>query len=332
MRALILQAALYPWRFAGWLGREWNAFWHTPADPVGLGMVRVTTGLMLLYSHAVWGLELEDFFGKYGWVDRALAESAPGVDYNYSFWWYVPDAWLWPVYAATMAVYAAFTAGLWTRASSILAFITLVSYVQRVPEALFGLDKLEIVLTFYLAVGASGGAVSVDAWRRRRKNGPKSTPAWTPSAGANLGQRLIQVHMCIIYLFAGLDKLRGISWWTGNALWLALANNEYRTIDMTWLAWHPWALNLLCHVSIALELSFCVLVWFPMWRPIILLGMVGLHVGIAATLGLWTFSLIMLVGCAAFLPNEGLRLAVDALARRLEPLRPAAGAAGRPRA
>ncbi len=306
MRALILAVVLYPWRFAQWMRREWNVFWHRPADPGVLGLIRVLTGLILIYSHGVWGLALEDFFGPYGWVSRDLARNAPGVDQAYSFWWYVPESWLWPAYLASMAVLVVFTLGLWTRVSSILAFLVVVSFVQRVPEALFGLDKLQVILTFYLAIGDSGKALALDS---------RQCPA-RPTAMANLGQRLIQVHMCMIYLFAGLDKLRGTSWWTGEAMWLALANHEYRTIDVTWLAWHPWALNALCHCSIILELSFCVLVWLPMWRPLVLTAMIGLHVGIGATLGLWTFSLIMIVGCLSFLPNASVRLAIDESARR----------------
>ncbi len=52
------------------VAREWDAFWHTPADPSLLGAMRIMTGLMLLYTHAVWGLELRRFFGPSGWLGR----------------------------------------------------------------------------------------------------------------------------------------------------------------------------------------------------------------------------------------------------------------------
>ncbi len=311
MRGLILSLATYPWRFALWLVEGWNTFWHTPADPIVLGLIRVCTGLMVLYTHAVWGLALKDFLGPYGWVSPELAHSVSGGQYAYSFWNIVPDAWMWPVFALTMIVFTAFTVGFCTRISAILSFIAILSYVLRVPEALFGLDKLEVILVFYLAIGDSGKALSVDRLLRRRRQGP----AWTPSAGANLGIRLIQVHMCMIYFFAGISKLRGPAWWTGNAMWLALANSEYRTIDVDWLAWHPWMLNSLCHLTIAWELSFCVLIWHRMWRPLVLLTSVFLHAGIGECLGLWTFSLIMLIGCMSFLPPEPIRVILAPIER-----------------
>ena len=46
------------------------------------------------------------------------------------------------------------------------------------------------------------------------------------------------------------------------------------------------------------------LIWRPRLRPLMLAGAVVLHAGIGACLGMWTFALIMLVGCASFLPQS----------------------------
>ena len=94
-------------------------------------------------------------------------------------------------------------------------------------------------------------------------------------------------------------------------MWRAFANLEYQSTDMTWLAWHPWLLNLATHVSVLWEISFAFLIWRPRCRPLMLAGAVVLHVGIGACLGMWTFGLIMLVGCASFLPSSA---ATDLLA------------------
>jgi Zn-dependent protease with chaperone function len=95
-------------------------------------------------------------------------------------------------------------------------------------------------------------------------------------------------------------------------MWRAFANLEYQSADMTWLAWHPWLVNLITHASIAWELSFCVLIWLRLWRPPVLAGAVVLHLGIGLFLGMWTFGLVMLIGCASFLPAEAVRQFVAA--------------------
>ena len=68
------------------------------------------------------------------------------------------------------------------------------------------------------------------------------------------------------------------------------------------------------HVSVLWEVSFCALIWRPRLRPLMLAMAVLLHVGIGACLGMWTFGLIMLVGCASFLPPEGVASFVASLA------------------
>lgn len=315
MRQLTRPLVRYVAETARGVARDWNAFWFTPADPTLMGLIRVLTGLMLLYTHAVWGLALNDFFGTTPWLSRSLVREMQSGEFTYSLWWLVPDGMIWPAWALSMAVFAAFTVGLWTRLTSALSLALAISYAYRVPEALFGLDQINVMLTLYLTIGDAGRALSVDRWRAVRHGGAPVFPA--PSAASNLGQRLINVHMCVIYFFAGISKLQGAAWWSGEAMWGAFANLEYQSMDMTWLAWHPWLLNLASHVTILWEVFFCVLIWKPRWNPLILAGGVALHFGIGAFLGMWTFGLIMLVGCASFLPNVAVRdLVATLFARR----------------
>jgi hypothetical protein len=281
--------------------KDWDAFWYTPVDPTLLGLIRVLVGLMLLYTHGVWGLALDEFFGRDPWLSASLVKSIQGEDPIYSFWWLVSPRFVWVAQGLSMLALAMFTVGLWTRITSVLSLVVLISYAHRVPEATFGLDQMNQLLTFYLTIGPSGRAVSVDAWLARRRG----DSSWSgPSVGANVAQRLIQIQWCIIYFFAGIGKLQGTAWWNGEGAWRALANLEYQSFDMTWLAWYPKLLNLATHMTVWWEISFCVLIWKPRVRPLVLTVGLGMHLGIGAFLGMWTFGLIMLFGLVAFLPNE----------------------------
>ena len=82
---------------------------------------------------------------------------------------------------------------------------------------------------------------------------------------------------------------------------------EYRVRDFTWLAAYPYLLNLLTHATVALEILYPVLIWVPVFRPLFLAGMIGLHLGIDQTLGLTEFSLSMIAGNLAFVPARWLR-------------------------
>ncbi len=310
MRRLLNPVFRYLEESARVTAEGWDAFWFTPADPTLLGVLRILTGLMLLYTHAVWGLVLGDFFGPGSWLSEPLVRALQEGSYIYSFWWLVPQGWIWPAYGLSMVVLAMFTLGLWTRATSILALVVTISFAHRVPAATFGLDQINAMLTLYLAIGPSGQALSLDRWLAVRR-GWSASARPEPSAGANLALRLINVHMCVIYFFAGTSKLQGTAWWNGEAMWRAFANLEYQSIDLTWLAWHPRLLDFLTHVSVLWEVSFCALIWLPRLRPLVLAMAIALHVGIGACLGMWTFGLIMLVGCASFLPGEAVSRFAD---------------------
>ena len=130
---------------------------------------------------------------------------------------------------------------------------------------------------------------------------------------------MIQLHMCIIYLFGGLGKLQGWAWWDGSALWMALANMEYQSFDMTWLARFPRFLGLITHLTVFWEIFYIVLVWHRQWRPLILLSAVVVHGGIAVSMGMITFGLAMLIGNMAFLSPELVRGMLEPISDRLRP-------------
>ena len=279
--------------------KAWNQFWFEPTDPATLGLVRICAGAMLFYTHLVWSLDLTAFFGPQSWLSSEAVRQLQADTYTWSyFWWLESPAALWTAHIAALIVFAMLTVGLFTRVVSVLAFIAALSYVGRVPGALFGLDQINVMLAMYLAVGPSGAAFSLDRWLKSRRAGVPLPvePSWS----ANVVIRLIQVHMCIIYLFAGTAKLVGPAWWDGTALWMAMGNMEYQSLDMTWLANWPRLINLMTHVTIVWEVFYCALVWPRLTRPLVLLLAIPLHMGIAICLGMVTFGLVMLIGNLAF--------------------------------
>src|SRR5262249_47932635 len=48
-------------------------FFFSPTDPTTLGFMRIMTGLILLYVHATYCIELKSFFGPDAWWDQPAA-------------------------------------------------------------------------------------------------------------------------------------------------------------------------------------------------------------------------------------------------------------------
>lgn len=300
--------------------RGWNRFWFTPADPATLGLVRILAGAMLFYTHLVWTRGLFDFFTEEGWLNTAAVTAFQGGGFAWSYHWYLttPTALL-TAHVAALVVFALLTVGLFTRVASVLACLAAISYVNRVPGALFGLDQINTLLAMYVMVGPAGACYSLDAWRARRR-GASAARVAGPSIGANVAIRLIQVHMCVIYLFAGLSKLGGPNWWAGTALWGAIANLEYQSLDVVWLVQYPLIINVLTLSTLMWEISYCTLVWPRLTRPLVILMAIPLHLGIAVCMGMITFGLAMLIGNLAFVEPWVTRRVIDPLAARLRGL------------
>ena len=296
----------------------WHRFWFEPADAFMLGIIRLLGGWMLFYNLAVWTMDLEAFFGDNGLQPLSAVKALYVNRPIFSFWLWTGDQYLWPMHIACLVISAMFCLGFATRLTSILSFLITISYSQRVPIANFGFDQILGMLCLYLSVGPSGAAVSVDSLIRRwwlRRKGLVAVPR--KFASARVAMRLIQLHLCAIYFWAGFAKLKGPSWWTGEAMWRVIANEEYQTMDLTWMAWVPWLPFLIAHVTIAWEIFFIVLVWNPKFRPLMLFMGVLMHVGIGAFLGMWTFGLIMAFAYLAFSDPDLWRHRMTSFVRRL---------------
>ncbi len=313
--------ALINW-FKQWSGEirsGWERFWFVPQLPHTLALIRILTGGLLFYTHLIWALDLDAFLGAGGWIPTELSRQMHEGSWTWSYLWYLESpSVLWIAHIAALLIFALLAAGLCTRVVSVLAWIAVISYCNRLEGILFGLDQFSAMITFYLMLGPSGAVYSVDRWLRRSR---QVVGAERPAASvtANLVIRLLQLHMCIIYLFGGIGKMRGDMWWDGSAFWYAVALGEYQSMDMTWLIAYPWLIALLAHLTVFWETFYCVLVWPRATRPITLLIAFCVHGGIAAFLGMITFGLAMIIGNLSFIPPELTDRAVGTLTRRTGP-------------
>lgn len=225
---------------------------------------------------------------------------------------------LWTLHVLSLVAFLLLMVGWFSRVAAVVSFVAALNYALQVsPGAFFGLDKINCLLATYVMLGPCGARYSVDRLLRRRRGEQDDPPAaWN----ATFALRLIQLHLCVVYLFSGLGKLQGSSWWDGSATWFTVANLEYRTLDMTWLAGHLWLAELLTHATVFWELFYCCLIWSAFARPWMLLIAVNVHGFIGLAMGMPEFAAAMLVANAAFLPVGFVRGVFDPVADRVAKL------------
>jgi hypothetical protein len=259
------------------------------------------------------GFDLPANLGSHGWASpealRAFWSEWKDAPPVWSLWLLVQDRYLFAAWLSCLVVLGLFTLGLSSRVTAVLAWAIMVSTSRRAPVLYFGFDQAILCWLFYLAVtGSSGQALSLDRWvLQRRRPSAGTSKGLVPTVPANLALRLIQLHLCLIYATAGLAKLQGRVWWTGEAALMIVLAPEYRVGTWVWLAAYPRFLNLLTHITVAVEILYPALVWVRILRPIMVAAMITLHLGIEATLGLTEFSLAMIAGNLAFVSGSWLR-------------------------
>ena len=177
--------------------------------------------------------------------------------------------------------------GLFTRLSAIL---TLLLYKAIYAGTyIYGIDGFVVTSLFYLVIFPSGYFHSIDnlIFKKRSRN----------NLNVTLFKRLLQINVCLVYLFSGISKITGITWWNGEAIWKSIhlwsANNIFN-IDYTFLAEKSYILVVMGWGVLALETLFIIFIWIPKTRKIWLYSILAMHVGIGIFLDLYFFASFMM--------------------------------------
>lgn len=324
-------------------GQGWNRFWFQPSDPATLSAIRLGAGALALYLVLTYTPDLETFFGADGIVSREMLTSldleSTGADrlsvahqiresmpreYRFSYLDYLDSPGLLRAgHWAGLAVLALFTAGLWTRVTSVLALGVVLSYIHRGPLLTAQVEPVLAFVLFYLCLGPAGAEWSLDRWLALRRPKARPVPPATSygapggaaaelaaprySSAATISLRLIQVHLTLLYAMMAIGKLSSDVWWSGEAMWWLIAKTESRLVDFTCLHGLPLLINALTNAVALYQLSFPILVWNRLARPLVLgLGVIvwGL---LALVTGMAPFALMMLVASLAFVPSRTVR-------------------------
>jgi hypothetical protein len=268
-------------------------FVSAPASPAPLAVFRIGLASVLLFQALSIAQNLLDLYGSRGIVqwqvmDPTLHEFVPRLGW-------LADA-LSPVgisdaacvkgvFLVYVASLAALLLGYRTRYAAVAAYLTHLMMKSSAGASIYGVDSFAQIALFYCMWMPIGGALSLDLASGRATGEPSSI--------ARLGLRVIQIHLCIIYLSCGLEKGAGDDWWNGEAIWCALMRSDLCGFDMSWLASVPLLPKLAGLGTLVIEAGYPIFVWPRRTRTVWALATISLHVGIAIFMRLYTFSAVM---------------------------------------
>jgi len=303
----------------------WNHFWFEPSDAHSLSVLRILTGLVALYLHVALLGQVVELFGPRGMLPAEVVGQLAPQRYAFSLYTLVASsAMIVAIHVAGAIILGLFTVGLYTRVTSILSLVVMLSLFHRAPMLTSQAEPVVAMVLLYLCLGPCGAYYSLDrlfANRRRARQiaaeeiDPETPPDPPPSWTATVSTRLIQVHLVALYVVLGLAKVSGVTWWDGTAAWWLLARPDARPLDLTWLSRFPKLVNFWTHAIVLVELAFPVLVWNRMLRPLLLGIAAVLWAGHAALTGQLAFAAMMIVAGLAFVPPEVMRSLAGAARR-----------------
>lgn len=312
----------------------WQAYWFTPCSPLGLHVLRVLTGVVLLFWLVTLAGHQGSFFSLQGFADEQLFREASKLGRDNPESLPIPIGWsiffvaqspalVNALYWGSLVVLALFTFGIATRLTSILSWLVVVSFTAN-PAIHYDADALLVLLAYYLMIGYvlyglfsqrltpigyALGSSDTLLFNPLDKAGKKEAAEPT-SYAAHLVMRLMQVTFAIVVVTSGLHKLQIGDWWGGIALWFPL-HQPFDTTHQDLRQIAPGAesylfvLSLVQYLMLAWQIGFPLFAWKERGWRVVLLG--GAIIGWFGSALLWRqplFGPVYLVFCLSYLTAE----------------------------
>jgi hypothetical protein len=282
------------------LMKGWNHFWfESRSDSTlrSLGLFRICFGSVMLVFYLTRIPDLAFFYGEDGIMPLSHLSSLDFLAWHPTIFTWLADLWAIQLFHALFCLaLLTLTLGLFTRASAIAVYFLQLMFLNRNVSVMFGVDTIGTFFFLYLCFADSGARYSLD---EKRGKGPRQH-----SALSHIAWRLMQLQVCIIYAYSGLEKLKGSRWWDGSALWDVLSIGNMQRWDLSFVAHFPILLAGAVYVLLLWELYFSALIWVPRLRlPMLAFG-VFLHIGIFVFMNLPSFGFMMMAMYVLFLKGE----------------------------
>ena len=264
--------------------RAWNRFWFSPISARPLGAFRILFGLIALANLAVLAFDMDYWLTDAGLLQGPEARLIAGPLRPSPLQWVQDPTSLRVVFAVTAVLGVLLTIGWQTRVVSVLFFLASLAIHHRSMLTNSGADAMMMLITFYMMLAPCGAAYSLDERRATRLRGTVAEPLIVPWA-----QRLIQLHVCLIYLNTAILKCNGATWLNGTALHFVLYNDEVGRFHLGTLREYPILVNFLTHGAIFTEFCLAFLLWFRATRAWVACAGLLLHIGILLTVNIPIF-------------------------------------------
>ena len=292
-------------------GNGWSRFWFDSRSDSELPMLavfRISFSAVMLFSYFSRTFDLEFFYAEDGILPSAYRVTVELFRFRPTPLDGVNSLLLLQgLHAFFLFCLFCLMLGLFTRWSAVTSYVLHMIFLNRNMAVQFGVDTIGTFFLLYLCFAQSGARLSIDAFVRPRKRAQTTL--------SHVMMRLMQIQVCVIYGFSGMEKLKGTRWWDGSAFWDILSAGNLQRWDMSFVANMPVVIATVAYAVLLWEVYFPVLVWVPRLRlPMLAFG-VAMHLGIFVFMNLPSFGFLMIANYILFLKEEEILWGLNRLKR-----------------
>ena len=291
--------------------KAWDAFWFHSIDLYNVSLMRMLISFVWIVMYILRILDFEIFFTHSGVLPPQLVrELIPTIMQSPMPFYFENDLmslgahWLFIILLMGMA------AGLFGRSLTWLVFILHVGFLQRNPGIVYGADLFTTFWLLGLSFVNHNRYFSIWNLRKKKISDNIQLPQKDSDWVSTIGVRLIQVQLCFVYAFTGIEKLKGDSWWDGTALWKVVTMKDLLQGDYTFLYNFPLFIAVMTLGTLIFEVYFPAGVMSKTLRPYWLSVGVVFHLMTGIFMGIPFFALVMIMPYLLFLDSKSVRFFV----------------------
>lgn len=281
---------------------EWNSFWFNPKDLYHVSLFRCILGLAMLVFYSIRLGSFNFYFSEAGVLPVQFAVEMIPEGYRSLLPFYFKSQSAFHIQAyAHIILTALFALGVFSRSLTWLIFVLNLGMMQRNMTIIYGADLFCNFWLFYLSLVNHNRYFSVLNYVQKSRALDK---ARLGDALSTMGIRFIQIQLCLSYAYTGIEKLKGLTWWEGSAVWYVIGMEEFIPHDFAFLKHYPLVIALASMATLIFEVYFIFAVWNKRLRtPWLLVGFL-FHFGTAVFMNLWFFCLVMVSSYIVFFNDK----------------------------
>jgi len=261
-----------------------------------LPLLRVGLGCLILIKCAAIQGNILDFYGNDSFIPTEISNvlisedsfTLPNIYANLSLQEIISEAeFIKVVFNIHIVFLISFVIGFFTKVSGLVTFAFNLVFCLTGHLFSYGVDGFITILLFYACLAKTNNMLSMD-----KQLGIFQKDKFSINNVFIL--RAMQIHLCLIYFFAGTAKAVGVNWWNGESIWRSLHINSV-SLKIDFFSNFPLLLTILGISAILLDLFYCIFIWISKTRKVTLTLTLLMHIFIGAVLGLPLFASVMML-------------------------------------